>query len=311
MENLVFGGAFGWCRPIDEAHSVRLVGLSLSPDLRGTKAEPATAKVTMDRSVDAHHSAASPQGNPCSTPGFCQFSNHVKAVEGPQMKVLMDRRRFLFASLVPGAALIAGAPIAFSLPAGAARPQLLGYPDSGAGPSRNLNLAPTPSCGRHVPTEKTSTGPFYTPQTPRRSNLIDPGMAGVPITISGRVVDTHCRPLAGAVLDFWQADSKGRYDNEGFRLRGHQYTDNEGSFSLVTVKPRYYSSFFTFRTPHIHVMAQGVGTHPLSTQLFFSDEKEGNARDGLIRPSPIMPVKPDGAGGLLAKFEFVLETAPA
>lgn len=225
------------------------------------------------------------------------------------MTTSIGRRRFLLATLAPGAAMIAGAGIVIPSTVVAARPLLLGYPNSGSGPSRKLNLPPTPACGRPVPTERTTVGPFYTPQTPRRGNLIDPGMAGVPITVRGRVVDIDCRPLAGAVLDFWQADAAGRYDNEGFRLRGHQYTDDDGGFRLLTVKPRYYSSFFTFRTPHIHVMAQGVGTRTLTTQLFFSDEEAGNARDGLIRPALIMPVKPDGAGGLEAKFDFVLETA--
>jgi len=220
----------------------------------------------------------------------------------------IDRRRFLRATLVPGAVLIAGAGAAFSLTADAARQQLLGYPNAGAGPSRKLALPPTPACGGRNPTRPTTGGPFYTPRTPRRGNLIDPGMGGVPIAISGRVLDKDCRPLAGAVLDFWQADAAGQYDNEGFRLRGHQYTDDEGGFRLATIKPRYYSSFFTFRTPHIHVMAQGPGTRPLTTQLFFSDEEEGNARDSLIRPSLIMPVQTDGAGGLQATFDFVLET---
>jgi len=225
------------------------------------------------------------------------------------MKTSINRRRFLVATLAPGAALFAGAGIAFSSTADASQPQLLGYPHSGAGPSRRLNLPPTPACGERAATQPTTAGPFYTPRTPRRGNLIDPGMPGVPITISGRVVDMECRPLVGAVLDFWQADAAGHYDNESFRLRGHQYTDDQGGFRLATIKPRYYSSFFTFRTPHIHVLAQGIGTRPLTTQLFFADEETSNARDGLIHPSLIMPVRPDGAGGLEATFDFVLETA--
>lgn len=47
-------------------------------------------------------------------------------------------------------------------------------------------------------TESNWEGPFYKPGAPMRSLLLEPGMAGTPLRLSGRVLDVHGRPLAGA-----------------------------------------------------------------------------------------------------------------
>src|SRR5690242_8895452 len=65
-------------------------------------------------------------------------------------------------------------------------------------------------------TENNWQGPFYKPGAPVRSVLLEKGMAGTPLTVTGRVFDTHARPLKGALLDVWQADHTGSYDNTGF-----------------------------------------------------------------------------------------------
>jgi protocatechuate 3,4-dioxygenase beta subunit len=39
------------------------------------------------------------------------------------------------------------------------------------------------------------------------------------------VLTRACRPVAGALGDLWHADAAGVYDNKGFRLRGHVFTD--------------------------------------------------------------------------------------
>ena len=77
-----------------------------------------------------------------------------------------------------------------------------------------------------------------------------------------------CKPLAGALLDFWQADDKGRYDNSGSRLRGHQFTDAEGRYRLRSVVPGLYPG----RTRHIHVKVQSRDGRVLTTQLYFPGE---------------------------------------
>ena len=91
------------------------------------------------------------------------------------------------------------------------------------------------------------------------------------------VVGTSCRPVERALLDFWQADSNGEYDNQGYRLRGHQFTDAKGRFHLETVVPGLY----TGRTRHIHVKVQAPNRPVLTTQLYFPGEP-ANERDGIF-----------------------------
>lgn len=168
-------------------------------------------------------------------------------------------------------------------------------------------LPPTPPCddGDDDPTPAVTEGPFYTPNTPERTMLREAGVVGVPLIVEGRVLTTDCRPVAGAVLDFWSCDGNGVYDNEGFRLRGHQFTDASGAFRLETVKPGSYKQYGFRRTPHIHVKVQGRDTALLTTQLFFPGESL-NDGDLLVKESLIMEVAKSGDGSLRAKFDFVL-----
>src|SRR5205823_4146427 len=123
------------------------------------------------------------------------------------------------------------------------------------------------------------------------SSLIDTGMAGTPITITGFVVDLNCQPVAGALLDFWQADSRGTYDNSGYTLRGHQFTDENGAYRLETIVPGLYPG----RTRHIHVKVQLPGRPALTSQLYFPNEP-ANARDGIFQPQVVISVQQNADG---------------
>jgi protocatechuate 3,4-dioxygenase beta subunit len=112
-----------------------------------------------------------------------------------------------------------------------------------------------------------------------------------------------CKPLARALLDFWQADANGQYDNSGFKLRGHQYTDASGGFSLQTVVPGLYPG----RTRHIHVKVQAPNGRLLTTQLFFPGESR-NASDGLFKTALQLAVK-DAPNGKQGTFDFVVRPA--
>jgi protocatechuate 3,4-dioxygenase beta subunit len=164
-------------------------------------------------------------------------------------------------------------------------------------------LAPTPECGDDddlVATLLQTAGPFYTPDTPERQSLLEPDMPGTRLVVTGYVYSTDCQPIPGALLDFWQADDAGVYDNQGFRLRGHQFADEDGRFELETVVPGLYPG----RTRHIHVIAQAPDQPVLITQLYFPDEP-ANASDGIFNPALVMDVQ-DGAEGENAFFTFVL-----
>jgi protocatechuate 3,4-dioxygenase beta subunit len=126
--------------------------------------------------------------------------------------------------------------------------------------------------------------------------LIEPGIRGEPLTLTGRVLTPACTPVVGALLDFWQCDADGRYDNRGFRLRGHQYADADGRYRLETIFPGTYAG----RTPHLHVRVQQPGGRLLTTQLYL-DGHPLNARDFLYDARLVMLAN----GGAL-RFDFVL-----
>jgi protocatechuate 3,4-dioxygenase beta subunit len=163
-------------------------------------------------------------------------------------------------------------------------------------------LAATPSCddGDEHPTDPQTEGPFFEPGSPRRRNLVAAGLRGVPLAVTGLVVDTHCRPVRGALLDFWQADAAGRYDNAGYRLRGHQFTDGRGRFDLRTIVPGLYPG----RTRHIHVKVQRPHGRVLTTQLYFPGEPR-NRSDAIFDAALVMDVR-RAASGRRATFSFVL-----
>src|SRR5215213_9304255 len=164
-------------------------------------------------------------------------------------------------------------------------------------------LAPTPACADDDDLEATvpqTEGPFYTPDTPQRQSLLEPGMAGKKLVVSGYVYDTGCQPIPGALLDFWQADDAGVYDNQGYRLRGHQFADEDGRFELETIVPGLYPG----RTRHIHAIAQAPDQPILITQLYFPDEP-ANAADSIFNPALVMDIQ-QAEDGEAAFFTFVL-----
>ena len=117
------------------------------------------------------------------------------------------------------------------------------------------SLAPTPAChDGDEPTLPETEGPFFKPRSPQRSDLREPGLPGRPVELSGRVLTRACRPVAGAIVDLWQADDAGEYDNKGFRLRGHVFTDSEGRYTFRTIVPGLYPG----RTRHFHAKIQAA-----------------------------------------------------
>ncbi|MEU9588323.1 carbohydrate-binding protein [Streptomyces sp. NPDC048219] len=162
-------------------------------------------------------------------------------------------------------------------------------------------LAPTPFCDDgDDPTPDQIEGPYFKPNSPLRTDLTAPGIAGTRLTVSGYVFGRNCVPLSGVLLDFWQADGAGAYDMAGYTLRGHQFTDATGAFTLRTIVPGLYPG----RTRHLHVKAQAPGEPVLTTQLYFPGEPR-NSTDTIFDPALLMNVR-DAGGGKEATFDFVL-----
>src|SRR6266571_3892769 len=212
-------------------------------------------------------------------------------------KKAVSRRSFLQKSLI--------LPIVFLIAACAG-------PVSTTGSARNTTSSPLATTGAQTPvltkvptcngvaTPSQTEGPFFKPNSPERTSLREAGLSGTPLTVTGYVLSTACQPIAHALLDFWQADGSGNYDNIGFRLRGHQYTDNQGRYSLDTIVPGEYPG----RTRHIHVKVQASGRPVLTTQLYFPGEAR-NDSDGIFSPELLMHVQ-QTTNGELATFNFVI-----
>jgi protocatechuate 3,4-dioxygenase beta subunit len=149
-------------------------------------------------------------------------------------------------------------------------------------------------------------GPYYKSGSPERKSIAGKGTPGTKLVLEGQVLDIHGNPIPHAWLDFWQADGNGKYDNEGYNLRGHQYADKSGRYQLETVRPKGYM----MRSAHIHAKVRANDNAPmLTTQLFFPGERK-NATDYLFEKGTVVATK-DTADGQIATFDFVVENKSA
>ncbi|MDR7521449.1 MAG: intradiol ring-cleavage dioxygenase [Armatimonadota bacterium] len=163
-------------------------------------------------------------------------------------------------------------------------------------------LPPTPACPDPDDVTPAQTeGPFYRPRSPQRTSLLEPGVTGTKIVVAGYVLTRTCRPVPRALVDFWHADDRGEYDNVGYRLRGHQFTDEAGRYYLETIVPGLYPG----RTRHFHVKVQAANRPVLTTQLYFPGEPR-NQTDRIFHPRLLLDVR-EAAGGKVATFNFVLD----
>ena len=153
--------------------------------------------------------------------------------------------------------------------------------------------------GRLTPEQ--TEGPFYKPGSPERER-VDQGATGQALVLEGRVFSARCRPVGHARMEFWQADGRGNYDDAGYRLRGHEFTDAQGRYRLTTVYPGLY----TGRTRHIHVKVEPPGGRALTTQLYFPGEPR-NASDGIFTPATVVALT-RGRPAWTASFNFVVAT---
>lgn len=169
-------------------------------------------------------------------------------------------------------------------------------------PTRSAQITGQKSedCDRK-PTPALIEGPYYKTGSPERLNLREETTSGTKLIVTGYVFDVNCQPIADARLDFWQADGNGNYDNVGYKLRGHQYTDASGKYTLETVVPGRYPG----RTPHIHAKVQASRTSPILTAQLFLPQEPQNHQDAIFNQALVMAVQ-DTPKGKSATFNFVI-----
>jgi len=149
-------------------------------------------------------------------------------------------------------------------------------------------------------TPELTEGPYYKAGSPEQADLYQNGMTGTKLIVTGYVYDTNCQPVANAWLDFWQADANGNYDNSGYTLRGHQFTDENGRFQLTTVVPGLYPG----RTEHIHFKVQAPNGQIITSQLFFPGVAQ-NDSDGIYNASLLLSIQ-EASAGWQGQYNFVV-----
>ena len=138
-------------------------------------------------------------------------------------------------------------------------------------------------------TPATVLGPFHIEGSPELGYGEDmsQGLAGAPLVLHGTVTDLDGAPVAGAVLDLWQADNDGLYESQHAdvdeaRLRAKYTTREDGSYCVRTVAPLGYTipmdgpvgdliagtDISHFRPAHVHFLLNVPGYEPLITHLF-------------------------------------------
>jgi hydroxyquinol 1,2-dioxygenase len=137
-------------------------------------------------------------------------------------------------------------------------------------------------------TPATVLGPFHIEGSPELEfgGDMSEGVEGRPLYVHGVVRDLDGRPLAGALLDVWQADNDGAYESQldvdEARLRAKYTTREDGSYCVRTVAPKGYTipmdgpvgdlisqtDISHFRPAHVHFLVTATGHEPLITHLF-------------------------------------------
>lgn len=178
-----------------------------------------------------------------------------------------------------------------------------------AAPALGSAAAPLPL------TPQNALGPFYKPGAPTSANLIVPGDPGLPLVVSGKVMDSSGKPLSGATVEVWHADGRGIYDLEGYRYRSRLAAAADGTYRFQTLMPGHYPERVA---QHIHYRVSAPGRKVLVTQLYFAtdpafagDPDHNFSKDPILADRRLIrPVVLDGSGDPRAAvvFDTVLGT---
>jgi hydroxyquinol 1,2-dioxygenase len=191
-------------------------------------------------------------------------------------------------------------------------------------------------------TEATVVGPFFVEGSPEVAigGDVAGGAAGEPCWVEGTVTDTDGEPLAGALIEVWEADADGRYDvqydDERTAARAHLHADEQGHYAFWAVTPTPYPiphdgpvgqlleavGRSPMRASHLHFLVRHPGRRTLVTHIFVEgDELLGadavfGVKDSLVKRferQPASTATPDGRAvdGTWSKVRFDIVLPPA
>jgi len=176
---------------------------------------------------------------------------------------------------------------------------------------------PPAEAGACRSTQRDALGPFFEAGAPQRTRIADLTEPGERIQLLGTVFGPDCMtPIAGALLDVWQADAQGRYfdavDTQ-YRLRGQVLSDKNGQWTLETIMPGHYENGpGAWRPSHIHFTVSAPGFKSVTTQLYFAGDPYLAPNDGCPTacdssdPDRIVTLTP-GEGARIGDWKVVLE----
>jgi protocatechuate 3,4-dioxygenase beta subunit len=167
-------------------------------------------------------------------------------------------------------------------------------------------------------------GPFHNHDSLYQPNGADltQGQPGDRVWLHGRVLDVHQKPIPGAEIDFWQNADNGLYPAQDAaqdpqNLRCKIKCDEEGGFSLLTIRPHPYtvptdgpvgallaaSNRNVWRPAHFHIIVSAQGYVGLVTELFPSGSAyiDNDTVFG-VRPGLIVDIKPCQDLGVAKKY---------
>ncbi len=191
-------------------------------------------------------------------------------------------------------------------------------------------------------TEATVFGPFFvegSPEVPIGGD-ISFGAAGQPCWVEGRVTDTEGNPVAGALIEVWEADEDGlydvQYDDDRTAARAHLFSDENGEYSFWAITPTPYPiphdgpvgkmleavGRSPYRASHLHFLVDAEGHRRLVTHIFVRGDElldrdsVFGVKDSLVKDFELQAAgsaTPDGRAidGDWSKVRFDIVLAPA
>ncbi|NJM72339.1 MAG: hydroxyquinol 1,2-dioxygenase [Scytonema sp. RU_4_4] len=191
-----------------------------------------------------------------------------------------------------------------------------------------------------IATESNLEGPMYRPNAQERQMGDSLGVDedGETLLLSGRISDLNGKPIANAIIDVWQPNSKGFYDlqdsnQSSDNFRGRFKTGSNGRYTFKTVIPGSYQvpdngpsgellrllGRHPWRAAHIHIKLDAPTYTPLTTQIYIGgtpyldSDVTFSVRSAVIYPqkheSAIDKAHNQDKPFYTANFDFVLKSA--
>ena len=126
--------------------------------------------------------------------------------------------------------------------------------------------------GKDCHTTADILGPFYKAGAPFRVDIIPSDDTNAPLIVRGKVFGDCDTELEDSVVEIWNANAVGEYDNATFGFRGRHKTGSDGVYVFKTIVPGRYLNGGEFRPSHIHFRITAPDYQELVSQIYFKDD---------------------------------------